>query len=127
MSKRGQNARRGNRNGKFEFKGFIPVDFSADRIRTIQEWLQPRSMDYQDTLVAFTEAGYKFSTRYLDYGSCYSFSLTCHNAKSDYYGYCLTCQHSDFERGMGVLLYLFTELLSNSAIALPGETDPTNL
>lgn len=119
--------RNGKQSAKFEFKGFIPVEFTPDRIRDIQEWLSSRNMDYQDTLVRFTEGGYKFSTRYLDYGSCYSFSLTCHDRKSDYYGFCLTCQHSDFERGMGVILYLFTELLANSAIAVPGEVDPVNL
>lgn len=95
---------------KFEFTGFINIDFSAAEKSAIGNWLDTFQDDALDAIVVLVEAMYKVGVSYSDFHEAYTFTATCKNAASPYYGKCFTYVHADMHRGLLVLRYLYDSM-----------------
>ncbi len=103
---------------KFEFKGFVNLEFTEAQKDAIQEWMQAFDETGADSIVVLVEAQWKVGISWDDYHSAYQVSATCKQAGSKYWGYCFTLKHADVTRGLWILRYVYDSQLKEELYRL---------
>lgn len=107
---------------KFEFKGFINVDFTDEERDAISVYLAAFTPDPEDSLVVLVEAGYKVSFSWDDYHAVNQVALTCRSPESKYFGYVITFKHADLMRSVSILRYLHDTALRDGLYSIETKT-----
>lgn len=97
---------------KFEFKGFINLEFNDAEKVEISDWIKSFKPALGDTIVCIIEAEYKLGITYDDYHEVNHISATCKRKTSKYYGYVFVLKHVDVERGLAIMRYVYDLLLA---------------
>lgn len=108
---------------KFEFKGFVNLEFSNDERDEITRWMEEFGEGPVDASVILVEAMWKVSLSWDSYHGAYQLAITCHEEGSTYYGRCFAMKHVDLARGLLILRWFYDEKLKNEVYALdePGK------
>lgn len=101
------------KNGKFEFKGFVNLEFNPAEKKALGDWLNTFNDDIADSITVLTEAQYKVGISYDEHHEAYSVTITCKYVSSPYFGYCFVLRHADVARGINVLRRVYDTLLSD--------------
>ncbi|KKL05849.1 hypothetical protein LCGC14_2601930 [marine sediment metagenome] len=102
---------REHKTGKFEFKGFVNLEFTPDERQAMGDWLDTFNDSASDSIAVLTEAMYKVGFSYDDHNEAYSITITCKYRSSPYFGYCFVLRHSDITRGINILRRVYDTLL----------------
>lgn len=111
-------ARARKRTKKFEFKGFVNLEFTLDEKTEILNWVEAFGETPIDALSAIVEGGYKVSCGWDNYHGISQINLTCNEASSSYYGYCFTMKHQDIGRALLVLRWFYDAQLKTELYRL---------
>lgn len=103
---------------KFEFQGFINVEFSIDERKAIEKWMTAFAEAPVDAVVVLVEAGWKVGVGWDDYHGTNQVSITCKDLGSSYAGYCFTLKHDDIGKGLLVFRYLYDSMLKDELYPL---------
>lgn len=99
---------------KFEFLGFVNLDFNDEEKTVVRKWLTAFQPDPADSIAVLAEAKYKISIAYVESDEAYQFSATCKDLGSGYCGYVFTLRHVCIASGLGILRYVYDSLLKDS-------------
>jgi len=103
---------------KFEFKGFINLEFSADERSEILSSAADFGETGFEAAVILVESGYKIGFSYDDYHGVVQGTLTCRDPGSKYYGYCFTLRHVEIGRIVQVFRYFYDNQLKSELYAM---------
>ncbi len=107
-----------NRPKKFEFAGFINLDFTDDEKTNIDAWMDAFGEEPVHAVVSLVEANWKVGISWDDYHSTYQVALTCKDQASSYFGYCFTLKHDDVGKAMLVFRWFYDVMLKEDLYAL---------
>jgi len=98
-------------NGKFgKFKGFVNYEFSEKEIAEMLNYFEGRTFDHPATILSWVDEGFKVAFSWSDFRNCYIASCTANATKTDLDGWCIQFMHSDLDRLMQILLYVYADL-----------------
>lgn len=103
---------------KFEFKGFVNLEFTSDEKQALGDWLNTFNDSVEDSITVLAEAEYKVGISYDEIHSAFSLAITCKYKSSPYYGYCFVLKHSDVSRGVNILRRVYDTLLAEGLYKL---------
>jgi len=98
---------------KFEFKGFVNLEFNTGDRKLISDWMDTFEPDVSDSLMVLAEGGYKVGVSYNDYHGAFHIAATCKVLGEDYCGYCFTLVHADPGRGVNIMRYFYDSHLQS--------------
>lgn len=104
---------------KFEFKGFVNVDFTFEQQLNVAHFLETTPTSLEDDMVVLTEAEFKVGCVYEVASDVYGITLTCKQVASTYFGYCFSFKHADLARGMSIMRWFYDNQLAEEAFDLP--------
>lgn len=96
---------------KFEFKGFVNLEFTASQRSMLEDWLVGDIGEPGDSIQVLLEAGYKLGFAYDDYHGTNQVSLTCKDLASTYAGHCFTFKHNDPIRSILICRWFYDSFL----------------
>lgn len=107
---------------KFEFKGFENINFTSEERVVVSTWIDTFKPDMADSITVLIEGGYKVGFSYSEFHDANQISATCKLQNSPYFGYCFTLIHSNLEKGVGIMRYVYDALLAENLYKI-GESE----
>jgi hypothetical protein len=105
-----------------DFSGkYTRLDFSQNDKTKISKWVEAHPNSLDEAIVKLTDGMCKVSFSYSDYYDCYYISLTVKDQHHALYDHTFSVNHTSLRKGMGVIMYVFSELLPNQSPLLDGK------
>jgi hypothetical protein len=101
---------------------FHKLDFSTKDRDKITKWVESHPHDLWKAISTLTDGQCKISISYSQYYDCYYVSLTCKDEHSTYYDHTFAISHNDLRKAIGIIMYVFSELMPNKSPLLDGQS-----
>lgn len=119
MALREKNAGKFSKN-KFEYVNLEFTDVERDHIL---QWIADRNTDLEDGLVTMADQGFKVSVGLNAWSGMYNVALTCKDDNRAIFNKCVGYEHVDLGKLIQIMLYVCTEMLTDSdAVIAPAKS-----